>query len=79
MKPPNGLKRVVRKTQKTMNIITDLHLGDLMMESHLTWQAIVAYVLLYAGGTVGVMYLLAKTVTVWADVLERLKLFRRKD
>lgn len=86
MKPPNGLKRGVRKTQRTMNIITDLHLGDLMMESHLTWQAIVAYILLYAGGTVGVMYLFVKTIRAisttvreWVKTIELIREFRRKD
>lgn len=56
------------------------------MESHLTWQTIVAYVLLYAGETDGVMYLFVKTmraistnVREWVNPIELIREFRRKD
>lgn len=50
-------------------ILSALKIGDLMMETDLTWQATGIFVVLIASGAVGVLFLAAKAVKAWRDAL----------
>lgn len=51
-------------------ILTALKIGDLMMETDLTWQATGVFVVLIALGAVGVLFFAAKAVKAWRNALK---------
>lgn len=51
-------------------ILTVLRLGELMMETELTWQAASLFAVIIAAGVAVVALLAAKAVKAWRDALK---------